>query len=247
MGGAKRLIARVGSYRRRVDSTGQNDWFQNIPKALFVQYYRFLVKIEINGIAHLLNHKALIIAINHKTGVDPIAVQSVLKRRIFFATDGLWFQHWFGRFFYGKLCDGIPVYNGQGVENLPGMRRCLELLHKGFTIGFFPEGTLVRDKTIGEIRDGAAYLSIKSGAPIVPVYIHAPIMGPYPGDVVGSASIYEGIISVFGNLFHKITISIGEPLFPEAVHNQPEPTEAVINKINQKLYDRFLKLANIKN
>ena len=235
MSGTKRLIA------------GQNDWFQNIPKAFFIQSYRLLVKLKINGKAHLLNHRALIIAINHKTGVDPLAIQAVVKRRIFFATDGLWFKNWFGRFFYGKLCDGIPVYNGQGIENLPGMRRCLELLHKGFTIGFFPEGTLIRDKTIGEIRDGAAYLSIKSGAPIVPVYIHAPIMGSYPGDVVGSASIYEGVISVFGNLFHKITISIGEPLFPEAVHNQPEPTEAVINKINQKLYDRFLKLANIKN
>jgi 1-acyl-sn-glycerol-3-phosphate acyltransferase len=180
----------------------ENDWFQNIPKALFIQFYRFLIKLKINSIAHLLNHKALIIAIYHKTGVDPIAVQAVLKRRIFFATDGLWFNNWFGRLFFGKLCDGIPVYNGQGVENLPGMRRCLELLHKGFTIGFFPEGTLVRDKPIGEIRDGAAYLSIKSGAPIIPVYIHAPIMGPYPGDVVGSASILEGIISVFGNLFH---------------------------------------------
>lgn len=228
-------------------TTREKDWFENIPKAICVQFYRFLVKIKINGICHLLNHRALIIAINHKTGVDPIAVQAVVKRRIFFATDGLWFKNWFGRLFYGKLCDGIPVYNGQGVENLPGMRRCLELLHKGFTIGFFPEGTLVRDKTIGEIRDGAAYLSIKSGAPIVPVYIHAPIMGPYPGDVVGSASIYEGIISVFGNLFHKITISIGDPLFPEAVPNQPEPTEAVINKINKKLFDRFLTLARNKN
>lgn len=152
MSGAKRLIA------------VQNDWFQNIPKALFTQFYHLLIKLKINGIAYLQNHKALIIAINHKTGVDPIAVQAVVKRRIFFATDGLWFQNWFGRLFYGKLCDGIPVYNGGGVENLPGMRRCLELLHKGFTIGFFPEGTLVRDKTIGEIRDGAAYLSIKSGA-----------------------------------------------------------------------------------
>ena len=189
--------------------------FQNIPKALFIQFYRLLINLKIKGIKNLLNHKGLIIAINHKTGIDPIAVQAVVKRRIFFAIDGLWFKNWFGRFFYGKLCDGIPVYNGQGVENLPGMRRCLELLHQGFVIGFFPEGTLVKDKPIGEIRDGAAYLSIKSGAPIVPVYIHAPIMGPYPGKEVGTASIYEGIISVFGNLFHKITVSIGEPLFPQ--------------------------------
>jgi len=82
MSGAKRLIA------------GQNDWFQNIPKALFTQFYHLLIKLKINGIAYLQNHKALIIAINHKTGVDPIAVQAVLKRRIFFATDGLWFKNW---------------------------------------------------------------------------------------------------------------------------------------------------------
>lgn len=224
-----------------------NDWFQNIPKALFIQFYRLLINLKIKGNKNLLNHKGLIIAINHKTGVDPIAVQAVVKRRIFFATDGLWFKNWFGRFFYSKLCDGIPVYNGQGVENLPGMRRCLELLNKGLVIGFFPEGTLVRDKPIGEIRDGAAYLSIKSGAPIVPVYIHAPIMGPCPGEEVGSASIYEGIISVFGNLFHKITVSIGEPLLPSTVRNQSEPIETTIHKINQKLFNRFLSLANKNN
>lgn len=219
---------------------------QNILKELFIQFYRFLIKLKINGASDFATG-GLIIAINHKTGVDPIAVQAALKRRIFFATDGLWFKNWFGRFFFGKLCDGIPVYNKLGVENLPGMRRCLELLRNGFTVGFFPEGTLVRGKPIGEIRNGVAYLSIKSGVPIIPVYIHAPIMGPYPGDVVGSGSIYEGVISVFGNLFHQITVSIGEPLFPITTHQDVEPTEDLIHRINQKLTERFLKLANIQH
>jgi len=219
--------------------------FQNIPKALFSQFYRCLIKLKINSVSsdYFANHKPLILAINHKTGVDPIAVLAAFKRRIFFATDGTWFNNWFGRFFFSKLCDGIPVYNKQGAENIPGLKRCLELLRQGFIVGFFPEGTLVRNKPIGQIRNGAAYLSLKSGVPIVPVYIKAQVMGPYPGEEVGSASIYEGVISVFGNLFHQIIISIGEPVLPETDQDQlPKVESALIKKINQKLYDRFLKL-----
>lgn len=237
------------------DWSSQNELLQNLPKALFGQFYRYLIKLRITGESLFPKQKALIIAINHKTGVDPIAILATFKRRIFFAVDGGWFNNWFGRFFYGKLCDGIPVYNKQGAENLAGIKRCLELLKQGFIVGFFPEGTLVRNKPVGEIRSGAAYLSLKSGAPIVPVYIKAQIMGPYPGEEIGSASIYEGVISVFGNLFHKITVAIGEPIFPQEIINQigsptvqqSEFNELVIKKIKQKIYEQLLELAKRMN
>jgi 1-acyl-sn-glycerol-3-phosphate acyltransferase len=221
----------------------KGDWLLQLPKALFLRFYGIFINVKVYGRTRLPERKDLIIAVNHKAGIDPIAVQIGLRERIFFATDGQWFNSSFGRFFFGKLCDGFPVYNEKGVENIPGMRQCLEFLRMGFTVGIFPEGRLVRDCLVGEIQDGAAYISVKSGVPIVPVYIHYPVMGPDPG--IGFQHlplVWEGIISVFGNIFRRIKIIVGDPIWPDRVLMSLRSHKASIRTINKNIFEQFHKL-----
>ncbi len=223
----------------------RGDWLFQLPKAIFLRLYGFFIRTNVRNRHKLPKQPDVIIAVNHKAGLDPIAIQIALRSRIFFATDGQWFNSRFGRFFFGKLSDGFPVYNEKGVENIPGMRQCLEFLRMGYTIGIFPEGRLVRDRLVGEIQDGAAYLSVKSGVPIVPVYIHYPVMGPDPGGFVSLPLIWEGIVSVFGNLFRTIEVIVGDPIWPERMAKQSKSQKSVIRKINQNIYEQFHKLAGV--
>jgi 1-acyl-sn-glycerol-3-phosphate acyltransferase len=60
----------------------------------------------------------------------------------------------------------IPVDRGRGDRAALG--RALELLADGGAVGVFPEGRRGRGN-VGEVRQGIAWLALRSGAPVVPV------------------------------------------------------------------------------
>lgn len=64
---------------------------------------------------------------------------------------------------------GFPVT--RGTADLEALKRCLAVLALGEPIVMFPEGTRQFGPTIQPLFDGAAYLAIKAGVPIVPVGI----------------------------------------------------------------------------
>lgn len=221
----------------------RGDWLLQLPKAVFLRLYGLLIRVRVSGRNRLPRQKDVIIAVNHKAGIDPIAVQIGLRERIFFATDGRWFSSRLGRFFFSKLCDGFPVYSGKVAENVAGVRQCFDFLRRGYTVGIFPEGGLVRNRPVGEIEDGAAFLSLKSGKPIVPVYIHYPVLGPDPGGFVSLPLVWEGIVSVFGNIFRRIKIVVGDPIWPGPILASGKDPEAALKEINRNIFDRFTSLA----
>ena len=64
----------------------------------------------------------------------------------------------------------IPI-DRQNID-IASIKQCLAVLKNNKTLTLFPEGT--RNKTIEpllEIKDGAGIFAIKSGAPIVPIWI----------------------------------------------------------------------------
>jgi 1-acyl-sn-glycerol-3-phosphate acyltransferase len=60
----------------------------------------------------------------------------------------------------------IPVERNRGDRSALG--RALELLATGGSVGVFPEGKRGRGN-VGEVRQGIAWLALRSGAPVVPV------------------------------------------------------------------------------
>src|SRR5439155_22395155 len=61
------------------------------------------------------------------------------------------------------------VHRGEGDR--AAQRLSLELLANGEPIAVFPEGTRSGDGVLGEPRDGAALLAMRSGIPLLPVSI----------------------------------------------------------------------------
>jgi len=65
----------------------------------------------------------------------------------------------------------IPVYADRPRE---AFERACDALRAGKTVLIFPEGTLSSEFKSGKARSGAVRLSLASGAPLIPIGIHAP-------------------------------------------------------------------------
>jgi 1-acyl-sn-glycerol-3-phosphate acyltransferase len=110
---------------------------------------------------------AVILAPNHRSLVDFLVVGTTATRRkaFFMAKDDLWTSRFFGRLL--ETFGAFPV-NRAGADRL-ALDRAQAVLEKGELLILFPEGTRRSGPKIEELHEGAAFLSARTGAPIVPV------------------------------------------------------------------------------
>lgn len=111
----------------------------------------------------------LVVAANHYSHLDPPVVTYAVGRFVrFLALDELFGSH---RVFDAivDLFQAIPI-DRDGAP-LGALRAAVEHLHRGGTVGLFPEGRRV--VRFGETppKRGAAWLAWMSGAPLVPVAV----------------------------------------------------------------------------
>lgn len=210
-------------------------------KEAFLAFYGRLVRIKIFGREFWqgLNRNSIVVA-NHATGVDSIILQIGLKRRLFMLAAKKWFEGRFIRFFMTFFCDMIPVAIKEGPCNVKGIKRALKLLELKQSIGLYPAGRMTREDAVPEISNGAAYLALKSGVPIVAVYVKNLAFGPEIGSSPRMDDAVEGLGSVVHNIFNRrIELYIAPPVFPvtDALDRKSE-----INRINTEIHERFEEL-----
>ena len=129
--------------------------------------------------------KAIFIA-NHRSMWDPLILALVSPRNIHFMAKKELFEKPVMRWAL-KNVGAFPVDRSRA--DVASIRTAVQYLKNGESIGIFPEGTRHRESFgMGQIHDGAAWLALKSGAPIVPVFIDS------------------------RGMFHKIRFYVGEKL-----------------------------------
>lgn len=70
-----------------------------------------------------------------------------------------------------KTAWDIPVVRGDKESTRQAVREMRERLDRHVSVVLFPEGTRVRDGTLGEFREGAFRLAIEAGVDVVPLAI----------------------------------------------------------------------------
>jgi 1-acyl-sn-glycerol-3-phosphate acyltransferase len=110
------------------------------------------------------------------------------------------------------------------------IRESLRFLQAGDPLVVYPEGTRQRGRPVAQLQPGAAYLSAKTGAPIIPV---------------GIAGAEETFRSRRGRMpgFGRIVVVVGEPILP------PERTGSVVKRsvtdeLSATLHERLQKLTD---
>lgn len=114
--------------------------------------------------------RGAVVVANHTGFSDPIALLCSLwyRRPYILALNNL-FQNKAGKSFFENMrC--IPV--DRDNFNMETYRASMEVLSEGKVLGIFPEGAInVDTKTVQSFKSGAVLMALKSGVPIVPIYI----------------------------------------------------------------------------
>lgn len=126
----------------------------------------FVIKPTINEMENFPKHGPALVVINHLGDADVVLLAATIPTTI----DGMGKielnEHWL----VGPLFRAYGViYVHRGRPDRRAIRAALEGLAEGRIIAIAPEGRQSLDGKLEEGTEGAAYLAVKSGAPIVPI------------------------------------------------------------------------------
>jgi 1-acyl-sn-glycerol-3-phosphate acyltransferase len=135
---------------------------------------RLSIRLRAEGLENIPQQTPYVIAANHETYVDGMWIASFLPKLHFdklscLAAKDLGDRHGLlGRMIL-KVGRAIPVDRfGNPVRGLIIARKAVE---DGNIMLVHPEGTRTRDGRLGEMKDGAAYIAMKTHVPLLPVFM----------------------------------------------------------------------------
>ena len=138
-------------------------------RALIRFLFWIFTELEVDGLEHVPPEGPILLVSNHVNLMDPIVPIGVLKRRVsFMAKEEIFEWPIMGPWF--KALDLIPVARGS-IASRRAIQRAEELLARGWIVAVYPEGTRSRQPGMGPAHDGAAFLALRTGVPILPVAI----------------------------------------------------------------------------
>jgi len=116
------------------------------------------------------------------------------------------------------LFDIIPIK--RNTQDLEAMKRCLKALKNDEILAIFPEGTRKGMEKNEKAKNGAAFMAIRSGKPVVPV----------------------GISGSF-KMFSKVSINYGEPIDMTKYKIKGKEKEGQ-EAATQEIMNNIIKLTN---
>ncbi|OFR86338.1 MULTISPECIES: lysophospholipid acyltransferase family protein [Micrococcus] len=181
----------------------------------------------VEGVANVPAAGPFIVASNHLSFLDSVILQALSPRMVHFFAKAEYFtapglkgkaMKWFF-----ESVGSIPVQRGEQAASVAALDSLVELLETGSGVGIYPEGTRSRDGRLYRGRTGVGWLTLTTGAPVVPVGLIGTERLQAPDDRLPKP--------------HRFTVRFGEPLHfghPGRRHTLParrEATAAVMDAI----------------
>ena len=154
--------------------------------------FKIFGKVDITGMDNVPPYGPLIVVVNHLSYNDPPLIASMLTRPL----DFLGKKELFSSSFIGFLMQNLRVYPINRSAGAEAMNVAMRLLDRDHALAIFPEGQRSPTGTLQLAKPGAAYLALKSQAPILPIAVYG-------------TEKYPPWRMLFP--FRKLHINIGEP------------------------------------
>jgi long-chain acyl-CoA synthetase len=130
------------------------------------------VRFDLHGIENVPRQGPFIVAPNHCSHMDGVAVIAALTghRRLYIAgAQDYFFKTWLSSFLFRHVFDAIPFdRRAQGIE---GLRLCADLLGRGHGLLLFPEGTRSLDGRMQPFKVGLGVLAVETQVPVIPTWL----------------------------------------------------------------------------
>jgi 1-acyl-sn-glycerol-3-phosphate acyltransferase len=134
--------------------------------------FRLLLRVfgrwQVTGAENVPMTGPVILAANHLSFADPPTVGAGIRRKAWFMGKEELFRSPFLRWLFGKW-QAFPVRRGTG--DLGALKKALQVLAAGDPLVIFPEGTRHRAGEPGGAELGVGMLALRSGAPVIPVFL----------------------------------------------------------------------------
>ena len=169
---------------------------------------------------HYITSGGAIICGNHTANIDSVLVVLALgdrkqyaamaKKELFQVPVLKWLLKAFGAY---------PVSRGE--NDIHAIKYSLKALKAGEKLIIFPEGTRVKKGMVSEPKAGSAMLALRTGVPILPVYIT-------PGRKAFR--------------LHGCTVTFGKPYYPKV---EGRPTAEDYNEVTDEIMRRVWEIPNL--
>lgn len=145
--------------------------FYSFAYFLAAPFFRIFMPMQAKGREHI-PEGAVLVCGNHSSYADPFMLAYAFRNRIqvhFMAKIELrripvlgWYLNKMGVFFVNR-----------GAADASAIKKAIRYLRSGEKVMMFPEGTRIRPEDEQAGKAGAAMLALRTGVPILPVYIAA--------------------------------------------------------------------------
>jgi 1-acyl-sn-glycerol-3-phosphate acyltransferase len=160
---------------------------------------------RVSGLENVPREGGFVVASNHLANIDSYLIPAFLPRPLrFVAKESLWTQK--GprgaalRWFFDAV-GAIPVDREALASGKGALQAGLEVLRGGDGIALYPEGPRSKDGLLHPGKQGAAWLALESGCPVLPV------------GVKGTQHMFSSLLPRRG----EMTIRVGTPIQLEEI------------------------------
>ncbi len=187
---------------------------RGIVKGAIWIYCKVVYRFEVVGKENIPKEGAAIICGNHRSFLDPPLIEVTTGRYTrFLAKEELTKNKFLA--FLGLVFDVILVKRDS--KEVKALKESLQTLKHGDCLALFPEGTRNGLAKGEEVKDGAAFFAVRSGAPVVP----CGIKGGEKGN-------------------RKVTITYGKPL--DFSEYKGSKDKEVLDKVTGEIMNSIIEL-----
>ena len=129
--------------------------------------FALLYRPRVEGLQHVPERGAVIIAGNHLSFYDSVVIPLVVPRRVVFLAKAEYFERGGPRRWWFRATGAVPVRRGDGPAARSALDTAAEVLAAGRAFGIYPEGTRSRDGRLYRGRTGVGWLALAAKAPVV--------------------------------------------------------------------------------
>ncbi|MEA2036550.1 MAG: lysophospholipid acyltransferase family protein [Nanoarchaeota archaeon] len=131
---------------------------------------------KIDGLGTRLKERHFIIAANHSSFMDDLAIAPMIisyinKKVHMYCNDRFYKNKFFATFLRWGECIPISIQTKNKEVNKRAFKLALKYLNKGEPVGIFPEGGRSIDGKLREAKTGIAHLALESKVPVLPIGI----------------------------------------------------------------------------
>lgn len=142
----------------------------------FMAFVRFFCRLRVDGLQHIPQSGAFILAANHSSHADTAVIFAALerpmrKRVVAAAAQDYFFDNGLRQFVSRVLFNTVPVPRNAFGSSDP-LRHVIRALREGYGVLLFPEGTRSQNGQLGPFRSGIGRLMAEfPQVPVIPVWL----------------------------------------------------------------------------